>query len=98
MLQKNECLPVIRLVLSKAGKARKNRCEEQQLCCGCLRPAHGRMIRGLHQYCRRLQVNAEARGEVTEEKLMRDGKLFPAASPGSKRTNPLARELYGDPQ
>ncbi len=86
---------VVMLKLSPEGKARTKKCVRDGLCRACLRKAGpGRMIRGNHESCRRLQTIAIERGELNEETLIRDGKLLPPQA-GRKPSNPVTIEARG---
>lgn len=89
------CVRFIMIKLSPSGMARTRKCSRDGLCHACLLPAGpGRMIRGNHESCRKLQQIAIARGELTEDGLVRDGKILPSKG-GRKPSNPVTIEARG---
>lgn len=75
--------------LSVAGKQRREKCEHECLCTGCMKPLDGRVVRHMHERCRKAAERLINTGLVTEEDLIRNGEMVPKSTCGRKPSNPL---------
>lgn len=76
--------------VSAAGNRRLAKCGDS-LCTQCLKPlGKDKGVRGMHTTtCARATYRAIQQGKVTEEELVRAGRMKERAKPGRKPSNPV---------
>lgn len=80
--------------LTAEGQARRDKCEREGLCLGCLKPIVGRKKVGLHPDCYSAVLRNENAGKITRKELLREGRILPATNKGGRPpTNPVSKEL-----
>ena len=81
--------------LPKQAAERVEKAEENGLCLACLEPLgrSDRQIRGVHDTCYKALMRACKRGDVTEQDLIRQGRLFAAKKAGRKPNHKALKGL-----
>lgn len=85
------------LEMKRSAVARVEKCRRENLCVACMESLDGekRVLRGCHERCHAATMRAIARGDVSEESRISDGKLLEKSPGGRKPSNPVTVELSG---
>lgn len=77
----------IMVKLKRGAATRIENCQQNNLCLACLLPLKGRVIRGVHESCRKL-LSAEY---DDDEQCVAEGRML-EPKPGRKPSNPVTIE------
>jgi hypothetical protein len=80
--------------MKRAAIQRLAKCKEENLCVACLKPIEvgKKVVRGCHEYCHTVTLEAVKAGTYTEAERIASGKLLTKETGGRKPSNPVAIE------
>lgn len=84
--------------MKRSAMQRIERCKKENLCVACMESLEGekRVLRGCHERCHSATMRAIAKGVVTEELRVADGKLLERSPGGRKPCNAVTVELRSE--
>jgi hypothetical protein len=86
---------IVAVKVTADGDRRLERCDREGLCTACLNkiPAGAKSVRGQCMTCYPNTMKKIAAKKVSENQLIREGKIKKAGRPGRKPVNDYTREL-----
>lgn len=78
--------------MSSKGSRRIVKAKQEDLCLGCLSKSQSKLIRGLCSACYQATLRLINSGQVSEESLLKNGKIYPKSKGGRPASNPVTIE------
>ena len=80
--------------MKRSAIQRLAKCKDENLCVACMKPIGNgkKVVRGCHEYCHTVTLDAIKSGTYTEAERIAAGKLLTKELGGRKPSNPVAVE------